>query len=391
MPNKSWEELTLDEKHNKILQAKKELDSILEQYDGIQVNYINAVKNAILPNFHSDNDIQKNINLTGVGVGYVTKSGFFRKYENGDNSDFTTNLGIYGDDCPTTLSKTNLPSYSIASSGSDVVDIQKDDNSNIKLRYNKTNNEIKEGQNCKLNYYENVFVYNVDESKYSSYEGCLKPKLPETNSADNSVMFHKEANSYDDCINATTVNTHKYFSLSRNQDNTVKCVSYKDYPDMELPNSDTINYDSTTGKPERSISEQTITLFDNSESAFKNTTNLFKKGYKSSVFGVFTTTPEEISKYAIAGDHCFLKLSRNGNLKIYRIGKTGDTLKNKSLEFFNIHLGNVKDSNNKTFNSLGDCDEEIGGYLDENSINVEWGKKCKAAGCFIYQDKGCAN
>ena len=51
----------------------------------------------------------------------------------------------------------------------------------------------------------------------------------------------------------------------------------------------------------------------------------------------------------------------------------------------------VKDSNNKTFLTLGDCDEDIGGYLDENSIDVEWGKECKAAGCFIYQDKGCAN
>ena len=391
MSNKLWDELTLDEKHSKILKAKKELDTLLDQYNSVQVNYINAIKSVVLNNYNADADLEKNVYLNGVGMGYVTKAGYFRKYKNDGTSDFEPNLGVYGDDCPVTLSKNSLSTYNIISSGnSDIATAEKEGKPEITIKYNKNNNKIKEGQNCKLNYYENIFVYNVDESKYSSYEGCLKPNLDATTSTDNSIMFHEDANSYDDCINATTVNAHKYFSLKKNSDNDLDCISYKDYPDMGLPTTDTINYDSD-GNPKRSISEQTITLFDNSESAFKNTTNLFKKGYKSSVFGVFTTNPETITQFASEGNHCFLKLARNGNLKMYKIGNTGKTLENKSLEFFNIHLGNIKDSNNKKFLTLGDCDEDIGGYLDETSINVEWGKECKAAGCFIYQDKGCTN
>ena len=394
---KKWEELTLKEKYDKITTLKSELDILLEEYNNNEISYVNTIKSVVLDQYNSDNDREENIYLNGVGMGYATKAGYFRKYGTENTTDFETNSGIYGNDCPVTYSKSSLSKYTMDSEigdTSDAVTIKKDDNSNVTLKYNKiNNNEIKEGQNCKLKYNENVFVYNVDESKYSSYEGCLKPTFTPTVGTDKSVMFHSDTNTYDECINKAHINTHNYFSLSRNQNNIINCTSYKNRSDMQLPSNDSNVY--PYGTPE-SISEQTFTLFDNNDSsfnnAFKNTTNLFKRGYKSSsLFGSFTIKKEDVSNMVNEGDHCFLKLSRNGNLKIYKIGKTGDSLKNKSQEIFDLHLGNIKDSNNIKFAPLGSCHEEIGGYLDENSIHVEWGKRCKSAGCFIYQDKGCTN
>tara|TARA_A100001015_G_scaffold310628_1_gene412392 strand:+ start:1280 stop:2455 length:1176 start_codon:yes stop_codon:yes gene_type:complete len=391
MTDKLWDEMKPDEKYELIVSKINEYNRKLSIYTNIETKYLNTIKNVILQSYHSDADMQKNIYLKGVGLGYVTKSGYFRKYNN-DTTDFETNLGIYGDDCPVTLSKNNVSTYEITSSDSESYTLKNDDpaKDSPAITYMKNNNVIKEGQNCKLNYGGNMFVYNVDESKYSSYEGCLKPD-PE-DSVNDSIMFkqHPDANSYDDCINATTANGHSFFSLSKNNDGNLDCVSYDTRESIGIKN-EVYPYGI-----QQSISEQTITLFDNNDpsfnNAFKNTTNLFKRGYKTSRFGVFTTTRDGISKYANEGDHCFLKLCRDGNLKMYRIGKnSGNSLETKSLDFFDLHLGNIKDSNNNKFKPLGSCDENIGGYLDENSISVEWGKKCKAAGCFIYQDKGCTN
>lgn len=388
MTDKLWDEMKPDEKYEHIVSKINEYNKKLKIYINFEENYLTTIKKEILKNYHNDTDYEKNIFLKGVGLGYVTKSGYFRKYDNNNTSDFETNLGIYGDDCPVTLSVNDVSEYEKSSSDSESytlknLDINKD---SPDIKYIKNNNVIKEGQNCKLNYGGNMFVYNIDESKYSSYEGCLKPN-PE-----DSVMFkkHSEANSYDDCINYATANGHSYFSLSNKEEGGLDCESYDTFDSIGINNDN-----EQSGNTPESTSLQTITLFDNNDPSFNNaffppSLNLFKRGYKTSQFGVFTTTRENVIKYASEGDHCFLKLCRNGNLKMYRIGKNDDSIKNKSVDFFDLHLGNIKDSNKNTFLSLGDCDEELGGYLDENSISVEWGKKCKAAGCFIYQDKGCA-
>ena len=165
MSNKLWDELTLDEKHSKILKAKKELDTLLDQYNSVQTNYINAIKSVVLNNYNAAADLEKNVYLNGVGMGYVTKAGYFRKYKNDGISDFEPNLGVYGDDCPVTLSKKNISTYNLISSGDsdNIATAQKEGKPEITIKYNKNNNKIKEGQNCKLNYYENIFVYNAYE------------------------------------------------------------------------------------------------------------------------------------------------------------------------------------------------------------------------------------
>lgn len=386
MTDKLWDEMKPDEKYDHIIKKINKYNEDLNIYIKFDTNYLNTVKKEILQNYYSDADYEKNIYLNNVGLGYVTKSGYFRKYEN-DTNNFETNLGNFGDDCPVTLSKDNISIYDISSSDSESYTLVNSDTNKDSpdIKYMKNNNIIKEGQNCKLNYGGNMFVFNVDEAKYSSYEGCLKPNPQD------SVMFktHPDANSYDDCINYATASGHTYFSLSENIDGGIDCESYKTRESIGIKNK-VYPY----GIPQ-STSLQTITLFDNNDPSFNNafsppSVNLFKRGYKSSQFGVFTTTPENVINYASEGEHCFLKLCRDGNLKMYRIGKNGNSLKNKSVDFFDLHLGNIKDSNKNKFSPLGDCHEELGGYLDDNSISVEWGKRCKAAGCFIYQDKGCA-
>ena len=384
----------LIQEQSRIKEIKDTLDRKINAYERTLNLHMQAIKNTIAPSIYGTelyekNSYKKNIILKDNNTeypAYVTKSGYIRKYK----LDSTGDRLNYDYDCPATFN--NLNTFKIDESVSDNTSDENVKyayyfnsdtgyiNSDIKLKYNTNNNMVKEGGKCKLNYNENIFLYNINESKYSSYEGCLKPNF-------NNGSYHSDENTYEGCLEETSKKNDKYFSLRRDSNNKIECRSYPTYYDMDLT-SDT----SDTPERTRSISEQVTTLFDNKDNNFKGTTNLLKNGYKTNLLGVFTADENAVEEYAKAGDHCFLRLCRNGNLKIYRIGKTGINIKEKSLDFFDLHIGkNVRDSNSELCEPIENCDEDIGGYIDETSIDIEWGKECKAKGCFIYQDKGCPN
>ena len=376
----------LDEIYNRIITLRDNFAIKLEQYNTAQIHITTTIENTATGLSQNAKYINKNATVNGK-IGFVTSTGYFRPYKYDNDSDVTTISDVFGEGCP--AEKTGLPEYKYTDN-SDTLEY-KDENGDIVSTIKYSNNEIKQGQNCKLDYGGNLFVYNVDESQYSSYEGCKKLSTDTGAETDNLGTLHSGVTNGEDCLEKTANEGHNYFTLGSNN-NIVECRTYPTEP----ASSELV---AKTNEDEDPKSEITIDLFDNREGYFDNTSNLFKKGYKSNIFGSFSSpTKTSVETYATNSKHNFFKLFRDGNLKIHKIGKTGtSTLKDKSVVFFDAHSGTITDSDHSILKPIEDtendykCHPDLGGNIDEDSIIVNWAEKCKNAGCYVYQDTGCAN
>jgi len=371
----------LDEIYNRIITLRDNFATKLKQYNTAQIHITTTITDTATGISSNAKFINKNAIVDGK-IGFVTSTGYFRPYKYDNDSDVTTISDIFGEGCP--VETTELPEYKYINGDSDTLKYEVD--GAVVSTIKNSNNAIKEGQKCKLDYGGNLFVYNVNESQYSSYEGCKKI------SSDNLGTLHLGVTNGKDCLEKTANEGHKYFTLGSNN-NIVECHTYP-----EKPVSTGLDEKTKDGAVVDTISEITIDLFDNSGGYFDNTRNLFKKGYKSNIFGSFSATKTSIETYATNSKHNFFKLFRDGNLKIHKIGKTGtSTLKDKSVVFFDAYSGTITDSDHSNLKPIEDtendykCHPDLGGNIDEDSIVVDWAKKCKDAGCYVYQDTGCAN